>query len=285
MFCLSSWSCQCCSHSCASANSATEDLLSTLGIACFPSPSRALPAQTHLCFALSPSPGLHRAHLTALWDKGESSAPLPQSDPVFPASAVGWSVETGKWELAQPLVGRKTLHTPQHDPFADRESLGCSVCPQVGCVGRQTVKLFWKTQHREGVSGGQGGPCIPASTSLTPEVGRAGAAGLGCLGSTFLPAVSLRFVPGFLRFAFPVAALAIHTPSLLSAKAGPERAGALGSLCTLPPELAVPAITSHFKALPLPALPPAAGAGEPPPSPALGQHQGSRVCIMAGGGR
>lgn len=40
-----------------------------------------------------------------------------------------------------------------------------------------------------------------------------------------------------------------------SAKTAPERAGALGSLCTLSPEPAVPTITSHFKALPLPAPP------------------------------
>lgn len=70
----------------------------------------------------------------------------------------------------------------------------------------------------------------------------------------------------------------------LSAKAAPERAGALGSLCTLPPEPAVPAIASHFKALPLPALPPAAGAGGPPPLPALTAGAGKQGPGYAGEG-
>lgn len=115
----------------------------------------------------------------------------------------------------------------------------------------------------------QQGPCIPASASLHPWGWWDWHSWAWRFGEHFPSSHFPQFCCWVSLLCFSCRCPGYSHAISLSAKAAPERTGALGSLHTLPPEPAVPAITSHFKALPLPALPPAAGPGGLPPPPAL----------------
>lgn len=117
-------------------------------------------------------------------------------------------------------------------------------------------------------------PCIPAFVSLHPWVWLGRCSWAWRFGERFPSSRFPQFCCLVSLLCFSCCCPGYSHAISLSAKAAPERAGALGSLCTLPPEPAVPVITSHFKALPLPALPPAA---RPPPPPALQPGQGKQA--------
>lgn len=70
---------------------------------------------------------------------------------------------------AQPLVRHDASPISPislHGPLADRESLGRSLHPKVGCAGGQAAKLFSKALCRAGVSGGQGLPSWAPPTAV-----------------------------------------------------------------------------------------------------------------------
>lgn len=111
------------------------------------------------------------------------------------------------------------------------------------------------------------GPRLCRFSLRAPAFHGAGAAGLRGLGSSFPSSDYFFFVvvvflspplPEFCRLVsllcFSCGCPGYSHAISPSAKAAPERAGALGSLRTPPPAQAVPATPRHFKALPLPAL-------------------------------
>lgn len=189
--------------------------------------------------------------------------------------------------LSPSIPGGCSLH-PTAQPHAGRQSPGCSLhhpillaaprCPRPGrpallkgsgggvLPGWSCPPRLPPPPHRRAGHPAQGAPALPLFSSC-PRVSRGWRSWAQRFGELF--SFQRLFFFCCCCFSFPPLPEFCRLVSLLcfscgcpgyshaispSAKAAPERAGALGSLRTPPPAQAVPATPRHFKALPLPAL-------------------------------